>query len=332
MGSNNASTDKDFAAGVKALLAAYEQQGASRFREFKETWQAMDFTGMHSTHPDPIHPLYYTFLGYLFGSTADDVKIAVIYALYLLYNTQVANPKAKVILTPPLWQAISDVDQRARATHNADCYQIIKKMRKEGIFVFSAALHPAASHAYMPLNSFISCQPERGDVGDESVDNRPTSSGVGLSGDMRSVVEFEKIDNLARAYYIAKAQPSSICDSASVDLSKVLPPPPSLNFVYGGLGDDLRAMVDAHEMKKAQWAAFHTQGFSSNGSTGSLEIVSVQMEGNVSTGGAGGQPTIPTTPQLIPTSPINENNSNTRTPASTNRKKRRRAVRDEESE
>lgn len=112
-------------------------------------------------------------LGYLFiPNPPEAIKFGVLYGLYLLYNTQLNQPKVKIIVTlrmsntrimclptPALWQAILSVDRTARDVRNADSYHVLKKMMAEGNFLFSAALHPASLHTYIPAYSDFSNLP-----------------------------------------------------------------------------------------------------------------------------------------------------------------------------
>lgn len=78
------------------------QRSTLSFADFKEEWKSQKFSLIHNGKPDDVNgkvfiqELFTTCLGYLLLNNPFNLRVAVLYTLYCLYETQPHKPKVKI--------------------------------------------------------------------------------------------------------------------------------------------------------------------------------------------------------------------------------------------
>ncbi len=67
-----------------------------------------------------------------------NLKIGIIYLIYLLYNTQSNSPKTKIDITMDIFQEIYKLKHHAIETSNKDLYSIIKQLKKDKSYNYTS--------------------------------------------------------------------------------------------------------------------------------------------------------------------------------------------------
>jgi hypothetical protein len=91
-----------YAEDIRDLLLSYLEKESYTFEDFKTVWKEKTFSLIFDAKPDDVdhlifvQELYSTCLGYLLYQHEQHLKVAIIYILYLLYNTQPYESKIKI--------------------------------------------------------------------------------------------------------------------------------------------------------------------------------------------------------------------------------------------
>lgn len=94
-----------YAKDLRLFLTGFLERQTILFSEFKEEWKAQKFSLIHSGKPDDvsgkvfIQELFTTCVGYLLLNYPFEVRVAVLYLLYCIYETQPHKPKVKIFVS-----------------------------------------------------------------------------------------------------------------------------------------------------------------------------------------------------------------------------------------
>jgi hypothetical protein len=69
--------------------------------------------------------------GYIILNHTINIKIGVIYLIYLLYNTQKNTPKVKIDVTTDVYEEMLKLKKYAIQSENKELYTILKHLKKE---------------------------------------------------------------------------------------------------------------------------------------------------------------------------------------------------------
>ena len=111
------------------------------------------------------------------------IRLAAVFTLYLLHETQTAQPPVPIPMTPALWTEWQRFLSQLEATQTVDAYQIVYKMLMGGCFRF---------HAVIPFA-------QRLGLATRDSDARPVE--VDKADALRNVVDLERLGTAERVYH-----------------------------------------------------------------------------------------------------------------------------------
>jgi hypothetical protein len=135
-----------YAKDIRNLLLDYLLKKSSSFSEFKEVWKKHSFSLIFEGRPDDVDPklyiqeLYNTCLGYLLFNNPNELRIAIVYTLYLLYSTQPQTPKCKINTSLELYEEMCKLEVLCRDAKNIEGFQIIQNLKKCQAFNYTASV------------------------------------------------------------------------------------------------------------------------------------------------------------------------------------------------
>ncbi len=138
---------------VRTLMVSYQKKQAYDFTSFADVWKERTFSLVHFACPEKLgrpvfmQTLYQIILSYnTMNTRLLEVKLGVLYGLYLLYFTQPEVfpifPKEKIRLILTSWKEIFELYKYSKQYDLYDAVYIYEKMRKEHIFEFVANIDP----------------------------------------------------------------------------------------------------------------------------------------------------------------------------------------------
>ena len=131
-------------------MVSYQKKQAYDFTSFADVWKERTFSLVHFACPEKLgrpvfmQTLYQIILSYnTMNTRLLEVKLGVLYGLYLLYFTQPeVFPKEKIRLTLTSWKEFFELYKYSKQYDLYDAVYIYEKMRKERIFEFVANIDP----------------------------------------------------------------------------------------------------------------------------------------------------------------------------------------------
>ncbi|RIA91732.1 small nuclear RNA activating complex, subunit SNAP43-domain-containing protein [Glomus cerebriforme] len=138
---------------VKMLMISYQKKQAYDFTSFTDVWKERTFSLIHFACPEKLgrslfmQTLYQIILSYnAMNTRLLEVKLGVLYSLYLLYFTQPeVFPKERIRLTFETWQQIFELYKYSKQYDLYDAVYIYEKMRKERVFDFVYDVDPCGT-------------------------------------------------------------------------------------------------------------------------------------------------------------------------------------------
>jgi len=237
---------------IKNLLGAFQQRNTLSYKVFKNIWKEMNFSLIHQGKREELdaheflQTLYVTVLGYFFLNQPLNIRVALLYTLYLLYETQPHTTRVKIAINIPVWQELLKLYEEIKEHKIIPAYQIFRKMKLGNNFSYSAIL----KHASVP--NTIKNGPRGYEVSPELL-NADTLTGV---------VDLDAIEHASILYASSKSQHADCGDLASMMNRDIMNIPPllmgvsniapSLNVVNIHLVNDLKQLLMMHEKAKYQ--------------------------------------------------------------------------------
>jgi hypothetical protein len=144
-----------YAEDIRDLLLSFLEKESYTFEDFKIVWKEKTFSLIFDAKPDDVDPLifvqelYCTCLGYLLYQQSQHLRVAIIYILYLLYNTQPYESKIKINVSIgktfstfklELYEEIVKTKIFSHENNLLECYYIIQKMRESKSFNFTSSV------------------------------------------------------------------------------------------------------------------------------------------------------------------------------------------------
>lgn len=166
-----------YAKDIKTLLSNYlKHENCFSIKTFKEEWKKLKFSLIHQGKPEDVsgkiylQELYCTCLGYLLLTDNLQLKVAVIYTLYFLYETQPLKPKEKISITVELFKELFSLRQTSKDRLLVDTFQVLNALREHSAFCFSAVvkIDPILSNLDSNLNGKFQFKP----LEDEIINSR----------------------------------------------------------------------------------------------------------------------------------------------------------------
>ncbi|CAG8470239.1 7967_t:CDS:1 [Funneliformis caledonium] len=137
---------------VKTLMVSYQKKQAYDFTSFADVWKERTFSLIHFACPEKLgrpvfmQTLYQIILSYTVNTRLLEVKLGVLYGLYLLYFTQPeVFPKERIRFTLTLWKQIFELYKYSKQYDLHDAVYIYEKMRKERVLEFVANIDPCGT-------------------------------------------------------------------------------------------------------------------------------------------------------------------------------------------
>lgn len=134
-----------YAKDIRKLLTLFLSKQSLSFQDFKNCWKELGFTLIFEGTPEEVdykvfvHELFYVCLGYLARPLNPmNLRIGVIYALYLLYFTQPSLPKIKIPVTLELYEEITKMETYAHRENLKELYHVIKRLKEDNCLSYSA--------------------------------------------------------------------------------------------------------------------------------------------------------------------------------------------------
>eukprot|EP00727_Mastigamoeba_balamuthi_P012079 m51a1_g7494 hypothetical protein (403) ;mRNA; r:255570-257080 len=233
------------------LFNAFAEKGSLSYAAFREVWKELGFMQMQvykrQDHSPARHMqcLYNVVHGFLYPAPQVlSTRIAIIYALYTLYETQLTyngKYKIKINVSRDVWGFLVGIFEEARKNRIVEAYKIFLKLKDEDAFVFAVA---SIQTTYLDPSL----------VGD---DEAPRSHGL----DSRDLIcsapmEVLQADKLAVAfekYKNAKIDAATLLGSPQSDRSPFAECSVLLPYVSMGLHESLVKTVSAYESARAQF-------------------------------------------------------------------------------
>eukprot|EP01132_Coremiostelium_polycephalum_P004695 gene4695-5863_t len=213
---------------IRLIIFEFQRGQNWEFKQFKEIWKTQKdvLTSFFESQPhDPnlIHILYYGVIGYTLLGQPIITKAAIIYALYILYNSQIVTPKVQITITINIYEKLIEYFNDFKVFGISDAYHAFRSLRNSCAFIFSASLHPIST-----MNIFKTNTKSGGYI------IPPDLVGVDT---LEGVVNIDEIKNLHKEYVAAKKG-----DKETL--------PPSLNVCSEGFPDEIFGLIDHHLFKR----------------------------------------------------------------------------------
>lgn len=116
------------------------------FQEFKGVWKTKSFSLIFDGKPEEVdyklytQELYTTCLGYLLFNNPNELRVGIVYTLYLLYHSQTSNQKVKINISIELYEELCKIEVYSRENKLGECYQIIQSLKQQKCLNFTASV------------------------------------------------------------------------------------------------------------------------------------------------------------------------------------------------
>ncbi|KAK9765820.1 hypothetical protein K7432_005537 [Basidiobolus ranarum] len=132
---------------IRALLLTYQKKQSPNFESFSETWSELNFSLIHFGCTEKnarelfMNAMYQLVLDYFDDHRALEIKLGILYALYLLYYTQPETfPKVGIRVTLETWKGLWELYQLCGELKLTDGLYIFHRMKEDGAFIYVAWL------------------------------------------------------------------------------------------------------------------------------------------------------------------------------------------------
>ncbi|KAJ1734046.1 hypothetical protein LPJ61_001266 [Coemansia biformis] len=126
---------------VRTLMRTFQRQQAFDFESFGEIWKALDFSLIHfvATEKNSRHNFmratYRLILDHFQPGAILEIRVGVIYALYLVYFTQPVNfPNISIRVTMEMWSMLTKLYQYCSEADIRDVVYVFDRLVGEGAF------------------------------------------------------------------------------------------------------------------------------------------------------------------------------------------------------
>ncbi|XP_077092552.1 snRNA-activating protein complex subunit 1b [Siphateles boraxobius] len=143
---------ENFKAPVKAdceeLLARFQATESVRYEQFLEVWREMNFSSIFYGKPEANERRCFTRLimsvasPYFFPPYTFQIRVAGLYLLYGLFNSQLITPKEKIRIALKDWQDAMQFQRDAVNAQHYDVVYVFRKLLSDKAFYFTAMPTP----------------------------------------------------------------------------------------------------------------------------------------------------------------------------------------------
>ncbi|KAJ1801441.1 hypothetical protein LPJ59_000279 [Coemansia sp. RSA 2399] len=126
---------------VRLLMRTFQRLQAYDFASFCEVWKALDFSLIHfvatekNSRQNFMRTAYRLLLGHFQPSAILEIRIGVVYALYLMYFTQPVNfPNINIRVTMELWVLMTQLYEYCKEADIRDVMYVFDRLVSEGAF------------------------------------------------------------------------------------------------------------------------------------------------------------------------------------------------------
>lgn len=129
---------------IDELVAAFAATDGSKLSEMKDLWTARSFSFIHDARPKDVLPAY--FLQCLYSSALIHIsreesmcfQLGAVYVLYILYETQVFEPRIKIYLSLEELQAVLRLLKQLRTRYMDTALKVVHKMFVHKMFLYGS--------------------------------------------------------------------------------------------------------------------------------------------------------------------------------------------------
>ncbi|ORX66185.1 hypothetical protein DL89DRAFT_73020 [Linderina pennispora] len=126
---------------VRTLMRTFQKLQAYDFESFCAVWKVLNFSLIHfvatekNSRQNFMRTVYRIVLNHLQQGALLEIRIGVVYALYLLYYSQPVNfPNIKVRVSMEHWAVLTSLYQYCRGSEIHDIVYIFDKLREDAAF------------------------------------------------------------------------------------------------------------------------------------------------------------------------------------------------------
>ncbi|KAJ1964730.1 hypothetical protein GGI12_001236 [Dipsacomyces acuminosporus] len=126
---------------VRTLMRTFQRLQAYDFESFSEVWRLLNFSFIHfvatekNTRQNFMRAIYRVVLSHFQPQAILEIRIGVIYALYLLYFTQPVNfPNINIRVTVDIWSELTNLYQYCNESEIRDVVYVFDKLIADGAF------------------------------------------------------------------------------------------------------------------------------------------------------------------------------------------------------
>ncbi|KAJ1921717.1 hypothetical protein H4219_000450 [Mycoemilia scoparia] len=130
---------------IRSLLRSFQKLQTYDFESFGKVWKDMNFSLIHFVATEKharnnlMQCLYRTVLSHFRQGAILEIKVGVVYALYLLYYTQPSTfGKSSIRVTMDMWKMWSELYVYCKDSNMREMVYCIDRMRDDSVFEFVA--------------------------------------------------------------------------------------------------------------------------------------------------------------------------------------------------
>ncbi|KAI9477632.1 hypothetical protein LPJ78_000082 [Coemansia sp. RSA 989] len=214
---------------VRTLMRTFQRLQSFEFESFREIWKALNFSLIHfvatekNSRQNFMRTTYRLILGHFQPSAILEIRIGVVYALYLMYFTQPVNfPNISIRVTIDMWNMLTKLYQYCREADIRDAVYVFERLVNNGAFEHVAWMDEnegilrldgdedgigskvAAKLAQIEHEVMGSAQ---GNLGDLSASKRQIALSEDYRNNKRKLVNTRLIMQATREFYAAEFGP-----------------------------------------------------------------------------------------------------------------------------
>ncbi|KAJ2162105.1 hypothetical protein GGF46_000980 [Coemansia sp. RSA 552] len=126
---------------IRTLMRTFQRLQSFDFESFREVWKALNFSLIHfvatekNSRQNFMRTAYRLILGHFQPSAILEIRVGVLYALYLMYFTQPVNfPNIRIRITMEKWAMLTQMYRSCAETDMHDAVYIFDRLVEDGAF------------------------------------------------------------------------------------------------------------------------------------------------------------------------------------------------------
>eukprot|EP01098_Paradermamoeba_levis_P004669 TRINITY_DN1988_c0_g1_i6.p1 TRINITY_DN1988_c0_g1~~TRINITY_DN1988_c0_g1_i6.p1 ORF type:complete len:255 (-),score=74.81 TRINITY_DN1988_c0_g1_i6:425-1123(-) len=219
-------------------------KGSHTFQDFKQLWKQRKFSLIHQAkYPELeerefVSTLFTSTLSFLTSSHTLQLKLGVMYCLYLLYETQLVEPKVNIKVSMYLWLEFLKLYENIKQNLILDAYQIFRKMKREKFFCFTCFIRLVPQSSPGNLSTLE-------EIKSEMLNREGTL--------LRAVADVDSIETIQILYNVAKSQALGESLTLSQEISNANPEHQSVvNIINQNLISEMRQLITEFENERSK--------------------------------------------------------------------------------